>query len=87
MPAPDFEYATQEAVKIVWSELLEENGYKLQLWEFNCVTGQMRSLQDVSYNEEGKVISQHLGRDSTWSYPVPDSIGEAALRGTCARLK
>jgi hypothetical protein len=87
VPAPDIKYAMQGASKFVWSELLEENGYRLQLWEFNCSTNQMRPLQDVSYNGEGKVTSQHLSGDSHWSYAVPDSIGEATLHGACRRVK
>lgn len=87
MPASDIEYAMQDSSKITWSKSLEENGYSLQLWEFKCSTGQLRPLQDVSYNEEGKVVSQHLSKNSAWSYAIPDSIGEATLRAACGKPK
>lgn len=83
VPAADIDYAMRGSNKIVWSELMEENGYELQLWAFNCSTNQMRSLQDVSYNGEGKVISQHISRNPPWLYATPDSIGETALRAAC----
>lgn len=82
VPAPDMEYAMR-GTKIVWSEIFEENGYELQLWEFNCSASQMRSLQDVSYNGEGKLMSQHMNRNPPFVYATPDSIGEAALRAAC----
>src|SRR5882762_6671015 len=72
VPAPDMEYAFRSNNKVVWSPLLEEIGHRLQLWEFNCSTSEMRSLQDVSYDGDGKVISQHSHRNSVWSYAIPD---------------
>ncbi len=85
VPAPDIEYALRSNKNVRWSPLLEETGYSLQLWEFNCSTQEMRPLQDVSYDGDGKVISQHSHRNSVWSYAIPDSIGEATLRAACSR--
>src|SRR5258705_12756129 len=83
VPAPDMDYAFRSNKNITWSSLLEENGYSLQLWEFDCSTDKMRTVQDVSYDGDGKVVSQHLYRNPSWSHAIPDSIGEAALRATC----
>jgi hypothetical protein len=83
VPAPDMEYAFRSNNKVVWSPLFEEMGHSLQLWEFNCSTTEMRALQDISYDGEGKVISQHSHRNSTWSYAIPDSIGESTLAAMC----
>lgn len=85
--APDMEYASGDSAKMVWSETLEENGYSVQLWEFKCQTGQARPVQDISYDAEGKITSQHERHTSVWSYPIPDSIGESTFRVACRARK
>jgi len=48
VPAPDMDYALKSNKKIDWFPQLEETGYSLQLWEFNCSANKMRPLQDVT---------------------------------------
>jgi hypothetical protein len=79
------EYAFRSNNKVVWSPLFEEMGHSLQLWEFNCSTSEMRPLQDISYDGDGKVVSQQSHRNSVWSYPIPDSKGEDTLTAACKR--
>lgn len=55
-PAPDMEYAFRTSSRMHWSEALEENGHSLQLWEFNCPSGQMRACKTSRMTEKGRSL-------------------------------
>ena len=56
----------------------------MQLFEFDCDSQpRMRTLQSVTYGFDGEVIAQHAPSAPPFLAPIPDSIGEAALKYVC----
>lgn len=68
--------------RVKWTPNLDSNGYKLFLWELRCETGQIRTLQEVSYFG-GKMVSSVSLKSPQWTYPPPDSVGESIMKATC----
>jgi len=59
----------------------------LQLWAYQCTLGRHALMQFTEYSGvggDGAVIASdsHVGYD--WSYPEPDTIGDAALKIACS---
>jgi hypothetical protein len=60
----------------------------LQLWAYQCGLGRHALMQFAEYSGaggEGKVVSSDARVRYDWSYPEPDTIGEAALKIACSR--
>jgi len=64
----------------VWSKTVKkEETESMTLWEFDCVTGKLRSVQSTDY-EDGAGFTT---RGRTWKYAVPESMGESLLEAAC----
>jgi hypothetical protein len=60
----------------------------LQLWAYQCGLGRHALMQFAEYSGaggEGKVVSSDARDRYDWSYPEPDTIGEAAMKIACNR--
>jgi Surface-adhesin protein E len=60
----------------------------LQLWAYQCGLGQHALMQFAEYSGvggDGKVIASDARDRYVWSYPEPDTIGEAAMKVACSR--
>jgi hypothetical protein len=60
----------------------------LQLWAYECGLGRHALLQFAEYagvGGDGRVVASDARDRYQWSYPEPDTIGEAAMRLACSR--
>ena len=60
----------------------------LQLWAYQCGLGRHALMQFAEYSGtggDGKVIASDARDQYVWSYPEPDTIGEAAMKTACNR--
>jgi len=60
----------------------------LQLWAYQCGLGRQALMQFAEYagaSGEGKVVASDARDRYQWSYPEPDTIGEAAMKLACSR--
>jgi hypothetical protein len=60
----------------------------LQLWAYQCGLGRHALMQFAEYSGaagDGKVIASDARDSYIWSYPEPDTIGEAAMKTACSR--
>jgi hypothetical protein len=60
----------------------------LQLWAYQCGLGRHALLQFAEYSGAsgaGKVVASDARDHYQWSYPEPDTIGEAAMKLACSR--
>jgi len=60
----------------------------LQLWAYECGLGKHALMQFAEYSGargDGKVVASDARDRYVWSYPEPDTIGEAAMRVACTR--
>jgi hypothetical protein len=58
------------------------------LTEFNCKTGQSRSLQVTLNDSSGQPVpSASEDAPADWAYVVPGSLGDTELRFVCTRSK
>lgn len=60
----------------------------LQLWAYQCGLGRHALMQFAEYSGasgEGKVVASDARDRYDWSYPEPDTIGEAAMKLACSR--
>ena len=60
----------------------------LQLWAYQCGLKQHALMQFAEYSGtggDGKVVASDARDRYNWSYPEPDTIGEAALKVACSR--
>lgn len=60
----------------------------LQLWAYQCGLGRHALMQFAEYagaSGEGKVVASDARDRYQWSYPEPDTIGEAAMKLACSR--
>ena len=60
----------------------------LQLWAYQCGMGRHALMQFAEYSGvagDGKVVASDARDRYVWSYPEPDTIGEAALKVACSR--
>jgi hypothetical protein len=58
----------------------------LQLWAYQCGLGRHSLMQFAEYSGaggDGKVVASDAHDRYDWSYPEPDTIGEAALKVAC----
>ena len=58
----------------------------LQLWAYQCGLGRQSLMQFTEYSGvggDGKVVASDAHDRYDWSYPEPETIGEAALRVAC----
>jgi len=59
----------------------------LQLWAYQCTLGRHALVQFTEYSGvggDGKVVASDSQDHYQWSYPEPDTIGEAALKVACS---
>jgi hypothetical protein len=59
----------------------------LQLWAYQCGLGRHSLMQFTEYSGaggDGKVVASDAHDRYDWSYPEPDTIGEAALKVACS---
>ena len=60
----------------------------LQLWAYQCGLGRNALMQFAEYSGasgEGKVVASEARDRYDWSYPEPETIGEAAMKIACSR--
>ncbi|HEY1873762.1 MAG TPA: surface-adhesin E family protein [Steroidobacteraceae bacterium] len=60
----------------------------LQLWAYQCGLGKHALMQFAEYSGvggDGKVVASDARDRYMWSYPEPDTIGEAAMKIACNR--
>jgi hypothetical protein len=60
----------------------------LQLWAYQCGLGRHALMQFAEYSGaggDGKVVASDARDRYVWSYPEPDTIGDAALKFACSR--
>jgi hypothetical protein len=60
----------------------------LQLWAYQCGLGKHALMQFAEYSGtrgDGKVIASDARDHYIWSYPEPETIGEAAMKIACRR--
>jgi hypothetical protein len=60
----------------------------LQLWAYQCGLGRHALMQYAEYSGTdgaGRVVASDARSRYAWSYPAPDTIGEAALKLACSR--
>jgi len=60
----------------------------LQLWAYQCGLGRHALMQFAEYaraSGEGNVVASDARDRYQWSYPEPDTIGEAAMKLACSR--
>jgi hypothetical protein len=60
----------------------------LQLWAYQCGLGRHALMQFAEYTRasgEGNVVASDARDRYQWSYPEPDTIGEAAMKLACSR--
>jgi len=60
----------------------------LQLWAYQCGLGKHALMQFAEYSGKGgngKVVASDARDRYVWSYPEPDTIGEAAMKIACSR--
>jgi hypothetical protein len=60
----------------------------LQLWAYQCGLGKHALMQFAEYSGtrgDGKVVASDARDRYIWSYPEPDTIGEAAMKIACTR--
>lgn len=60
----------------------------LQLWAYQCGLGRHALMQFAEYSGargEGRVVASDARERYEWSYPEPDTIGEAAMKLACSR--
>lgn len=57
--------------------------YALDQWEFDCNDQRMKNLRVISYDRDGRVISDYASPYPSWSEVVPDSVGETILLEVC----
>jgi hypothetical protein len=60
----------------------------LQLWAYQCGLGRHALLQFAEYSGAGgagKVVASDARDQYQWSYPEPETIGEAAMKLACSR--
>jgi len=60
----------------------------LQLWAYQCGLGRHALMQFAEYSGaggEGKVVASDARARYDWSYPEPETIGEAAMKVACSR--
>jgi hypothetical protein len=60
----------------------------LQLWAYQCGLGRHALMQFAEYSGtagEGQVVASDARDRYDWSYPEPDTIGDAALKLACSR--
>ena len=58
----------------------------LQLWAYQCGLGKHALMQFAEYSGkggDGKVVASDARDHYDWSYPEPDTIGEAAMKIAC----
>src|SRR5262252_9143060 len=58
----------------------------LQLWAYQCGLGRNALMQFAEYSGasgEGKVVASQARDRYDWSYPEPETIGEAAMKIAC----
>src|SRR5215469_4028751 len=58
----------------------------LQLWAYQCGLGKHALMQFAEYSGkggDGKVVASDARDRYDWSYPEPDTIGEAAMKIAC----
>ena len=61
----------------------------LQLWAYQCGLGRHALMQFAEYTRaggEGNVVASDARDRYQWSYPEPDTIGEAAMKLACSRV-
>jgi hypothetical protein len=59
----------------------------LQLWAYQCGLGRHSLMQFTEYTGaggDGKVVASDAHEQYDWSYPEPDTIGDAALKVACS---
>ena len=59
----------------------------LQLWAYQCGLGRHALMQFAEYSGasgEGKIVASDARDHYEWSYPEPDTIGDAALKLACS---
>lgn len=61
----------------------EDYSHGLELNEYNCATGQGRVLARIDYDATGNVIDSLQYKMPSWTYVVPDSIGDSLSRKLC----
>lgn len=70
-------------VLTTWIKIIRTGrSYSLGLYEFLCKQGQGRFVRSVNYSSNGQVTSS-VNDPSSWSVPVPESLGERALNAVC----
>jgi hypothetical protein len=60
----------------------------LQLWAYQCGLGRHALMQYAEYSGTdgaGQLVASDARSRYAWSYPEPDTIGEAALKLACSR--
>jgi hypothetical protein len=60
----------------------------LQLWAYQCGLGRHALMQFAEYSGaggDGKVVASDARDKYDWSYPEPETIGEAAMKVACSR--
>jgi hypothetical protein len=60
----------------------------LQLWAYQCGLGQHALMQFAEYSGaggDGKVVASDARARYEWSYPEPETLGEAAMKVACSR--
>ena len=60
----------------------------LQLWAYQCGLGRHALMQFAEYSGaggDGKVVASDARDRYDWTYPEPDTIGEAAMKLACSR--
>lgn len=55
----------------------------IELTEFHCSERKIRKLQTTKYDSNDKVLSSISSESSSWSFVIPDTIGERLLEIFC----
>ena len=63
------------------------DGYKIQLWKFDCLERQIGLIKSTTYSKEGKPIHNYSLNELLveMDYVNPDSIGETLLSTFCTK--
>jgi hypothetical protein len=60
---------------------VNQRPYSLELFELNCLAGQIRSASFANYTKAGTVINSREG--GKWGSVLPESFGETLYNGAC----
>lgn len=78
----DMKSATFGKSPTIWIKTAKPKGHELQSLEFDCTNRKLRTLQVVTYDNDGKVLNSS---DASGGFQtiIPGTLGENLLTGAC----